>query len=102
MKRILIVAVAVLVTGCAQVGQNIQRNVQRNFTSSIDLAKQDCVEMGFYPNTAQYQNCVMTTTQNIRNVRAQESQASAIRANSMFPKTTTCSRVGSYIQCTEN
>ena len=91
------------VVGCAQIGKNIQRNM----TPSLDLAKQDCVEMGFQVNTPQYQNCVMVTTQNIRSVRAQwaaESDAAAARAaaaaEAARPRTITCSGTGSVRTCT--
>jgi len=47
--------------------------------SSIDVAKEDCTKMGFPVGSPQYQNCVMITTQNIRNVRAQAAAADDAR-----------------------
>ena len=76
MKRILaIVAISTMFTGCAQ----LENNLRRNLTDSVDVAKEDCSKMGFPVGSSQYQNCVMVTTQNIRNVRAQASAANDAR-----------------------
>ena len=49
--------------------------------SSIDVAKEDCLEMGFKQGTTQYQNCVMTTAHNIRTNREIQSAASTAAAS---------------------
>ena len=69
----------------------------------IELAQRDCTTMGFRTNTPQFQQCVMTTANNIRNNRAAIAAAEAARPQqSILPRTVTCGRVGSYIHCSEN
>lgn len=100
MKRtIALLIISTLFTGCAQVGQAVQRRL----TPSIDLAKQDCIEMGFSVGSPQYQNCVMVTTNNIRNAREQQSRDSeAVRQSvDVKFKTTQCRQVGAFVQCQE-
>lgn len=82
MKKLLaVVLISTLFTGCAQIGQNLSNNLRRNMMSSIDVAKEDCLEMGFKQESTQYQNCVMTTAHNIRTNSEIQSRASAAAAN---------------------
>ena len=98
MKRILaVVAISALFTGCAQ----LQDGARRYVTSSAELAMEDCSKMGFVSGTAQYQNCVLVTSQNIRNARAQQAAASEAARISATPRTVQCRQVGSYIHCNE-
>jgi hypothetical protein len=98
MKRILaVVAISTTFVGCAQ----LQEGARRYVTPSHELAMEDCVKMGFVRGTSQYQNCVLVTTQNIRNARAQQAAASEAARLSATPRTIQCSQVGSYVNCTE-
>ena len=98
MKKSLIVLTSVLMfTGCAQV----QENVRRNFTPSADLAVEDCQKMGFKKGTNSFQQCVITTSVNIRNTRAEAAAASEAARRAATPKTIQCHRTGSYVNCTE-
>jgi hypothetical protein len=98
MKRILaVVAVSVMFTGCAQ----LQDGARRYVTSSAELAMEDCSKMGFVPGTPQYQNCVLATSQNIRNARAQQAAASEAARINATPRQVQCRQVGSYIHCNE-
>jgi hypothetical protein len=98
MKRILaVVAVSVMFTGCAQ----LQDGARRYVTSSAELAMEDCSKMGFVPGTPQYQNCVLVTSQNIRNARAQQAAASEAARINATPRQVQCRQVGSYIHCNE-
>lgn len=76
MKKLLaVVLISTFFTGCAQIGQTLSDNLRRNMMSSIDVAKEDCLEMGFKQESTQYQNCILTTTHNIRNARTQQAAA---------------------------
>lgn len=98
MKRILaLVLVSVLFTGCTQ----MQTNLRRTMATPVEVAKEDCISIGFKIGTPQYQNCVLVTSQNIRNARSNEASARELAPRSYGPKTTTCNRVGSSVHCTE-
>ena len=102
MKKVLfVVAISSLFTGCASVGSAVRTAVERRFTSPIQLAQQDCAQMGFQVGTPQYHNCVLSVTNNIRNDRTAQAAASEAARMSVTPRTITCSRVGSYVNCTE-
>lgn len=89
MKSLIIILSALVLNGCAQYIQAMERA----YTSSIDLAKADCREMGFRPGTSQYDNCVLQITQNIRDNRARSQSQN---------KTVTCEKWGiNQIRCTE-
>ena len=99
MKKVLfIVAISSLFTGCAAVSTSIERSI----TPSIQLAQKDCAQMGFQIGTPQYQNCVLSVTNNIRNARVQQSiaaQDAADRARDAMSKTITCTGTGSIRTC---
>jgi hypothetical protein len=101
MKRILaVVLVSTLFTGCAQ----LQDGARRYMTSPAELAVEDCNKMGFKSGTQSFQNCVLTTSQSIRNARAQQaaaSEAARISAERSRPRSINCTRTGSYVNCTE-
>jgi len=86
-KLIAIAALSTLFTGCAQ----MQDGVRRQLTSSAELAVEDCGKMGFVAGTQQFQNCVLVTSQSIRNARALQDAAS--------PRPIQCQRTGSMVQC---
>jgi hypothetical protein len=97
MKRIaLLVLVSAMFTGCAQ----LETQVRRSMTSPADLAKEDCHTMGFVAGTQQFQNCVLSTSMNIRNARAQVAASEAANRAAM-PRDVQCRQVGSYIHCSE-
>lgn len=98
MKKLLgLIILCSMFTGCAQ----MQENMRRNMLSPVDVAKEDCIKIGYKSNTADFRNCVLVTSQNIRNARAQAAAADAMAPRNYGPKTTTCNRVGSSVQCTE-
>lgn len=94
-----VVAVAVMATGCA----GFEKTMKYNFAPSIEVAKEECSNIGFRAGTSQYQNCVLQQTQNIRNARAQAAaQASANSASMMRSmKTVHCTNDGYNIRCQE-
>lgn len=78
--------------------------------TEVEIAQEECSNMGFQFGTTPYQQCVMTTVNNNRNIKAQRQAVNAaIRSaehqnmmNSMKTINTQCYRTGSYINCTSN
>jgi hypothetical protein len=76
--------------------------------TEVEIAQQECNSMGFQFGTLPHQQCVMTTVNNNRNIKAHRQATnaairSAERQNTMNSmKTTQCYQTGSYINCTSN
>jgi hypothetical protein len=96
MKKIILATMVILsMSGCAQ----LETAIKREFTSSIDLAKQDCYEIGFRPGTNQYLQCVNNVTNNIRVQRAESAQRSEMMMDRLKTTTTDCWSNGVHISC---
>ncbi len=104
MKRILTaVLVSTLFTGCAQ----LQDQVIRQVSTAAELAVSDCLKMGFKSGTPQYQQCVLVTSQNIRNNRASvpttqwapSPVSPTIQVNSGPTSVTCVRRIGNRVEC---
>ena len=95
MNKLLVSLMLVIgLSACAQ----LEQSVKRSFTPSIDLAKQDCKEMGFAPDTPQYLQCVQRITAQIRQSRDLAAATTPSYAP-VLPKTTTCYKTMSGVTC---
>ena len=112
MKKVLLLTIPLLFTGCASVGNHIQDRLERSLMNPIELAQRDCTTMGFTANTQQFHQCVMVTANNIRNNRAAIAAAEASRPQQSFlppvpppqtqwsPQGVSCQRrIGNRVEC---
>ena len=97
-KALVIAALTVMSTGCSTVGNAVHRAY---IAPVSELAVEDCKKMGFRPGTPAFEQCALATATSIRSARAARAAASEQVRERVRPRTVTCHRTGSIVQCSE-
>ncbi len=120
MKRLLMASlVCTLFTGCASTqtanggpsygakllcanGLCSQEVVDWKNKKMLESARSECIQFGFRVNSPQFSQCLQNQINSAKNREMAESNARRVAESNSRPSQFSCSRVGSFVNCTEN